>query len=339
MDNKENKSGRPVKSEKTPFTGRFRKMVGTATQQEIADKIGTSRQNVGKWISGTTSPDILALSKIACAYKVSTDYLLGLTPNKTSDPKLQEVQEYTGLSERSIENICQLTKCGKNVDILLEYDKLNDIVELLNQIRIINIIKRYFSMRINGDFKSDEIIKSATNNYNAFGIFSNSIKVSLDHILRDNFNIDIELIYPYSRESVEKGGSDKGFFDKFYEKMDKAHNGHDEKQLNEKSILKEYEFTEHIIRNLIDLIKQGNEDIDNEAFKEFDYLIYDNLTLKTAFELSFFGKFDTMPGETDEQKKEIKDELEALIRLQSHFKETYGKKDGDPNAHHNPPQE
>lgn len=108
MSNNENKSGRPSKNEKTPFTSIFRKLVGVSTQQEIADKIGTSRQNVGKWLSGTTSPDIAALGKIANAYNVSTDYLLGLNPNTTTDMKLKAVCKYTGLSEKAINNIVKL---------------------------------------------------------------------------------------------------------------------------------------------------------------------------------------------------------------------------------------
>lgn len=104
MSSNENKSGRP-KKEINPFNNIFRELVGTATQQEVADKIGVSRQNVGRWLSGDTTPDINTLGRIANAYNVSTDYLLGRTPNKTTNPELQAVCEYTGLSEKAIRNI------------------------------------------------------------------------------------------------------------------------------------------------------------------------------------------------------------------------------------------
>lgn len=109
MSTNENKSGRP-KKEDNPFNDIFRKLIGTATQQEVADKIGVSRQNVGRWLSGNTAPDINTLSKIADAYKVSTDYLLGRTPNKTTNPELQAVCKYTGLTQEAVYNISALNK-------------------------------------------------------------------------------------------------------------------------------------------------------------------------------------------------------------------------------------
>lgn len=42
---------------------------------------------------------------LADFYGVSTDYLLGRTPNKTTNPKLQEVSEYTGLSAAVAERL------------------------------------------------------------------------------------------------------------------------------------------------------------------------------------------------------------------------------------------
>ena len=105
MSEKENKGGRP-KSGKNPFTEIFGKLVGEgATQQEIADKIGVTRQNVGKWLSGITTPDIVTLVKIADAYGVSTDYLLGRTDIKTDNIDKKAVCDYIGLSEMAVDNI------------------------------------------------------------------------------------------------------------------------------------------------------------------------------------------------------------------------------------------
>ena len=75
-----------MNKEQNVFKDRFNEIVGAdATQEEIAQKIGTSRQNVGNWLSGRSKPDILALKNIAQAYDVSTDYLLGISDVKTSD--------------------------------------------------------------------------------------------------------------------------------------------------------------------------------------------------------------------------------------------------------------
>ncbi len=122
MATNEIKSGRPKKGA-NPFTEIFRDLTHSQTQQEAANKIGVSRQNVGRWLSGDITPDIETLCKIADAYNVSTDYLLGRTPNKTTDTQLQGVCEYTGLSETAIKSIQNNTFsnevifCGRDVSI------------------------------------------------------------------------------------------------------------------------------------------------------------------------------------------------------------------------------
>lgn len=52
------------------------------TQNELAEKIGTTFQTVSKWENGVTMPDITALPVLADYFNVSVDELLGLTPLK-----------------------------------------------------------------------------------------------------------------------------------------------------------------------------------------------------------------------------------------------------------------
>ncbi len=144
MSTNENKSGRP-KKESNPFNDIFRKLIGTATQQEAADKIGVSRQNVGRWISGDTTPDINTLIKIADAYDVSTDYLLGRTPNKTTDIELQAVCEYLGLSEKAVDFLHKLQLFAKGkLKSDLYYDYLKKRDEANNA--LLNLYKKYPEM-------------------------------------------------------------------------------------------------------------------------------------------------------------------------------------------------
>lgn len=109
MANGENKSGRPSKSGSKAFTEIFRKLIGEATQQEAADKIGVTRQNVGRWLAGMNTPDIEALEKIADAYEVSTDYLLGRTTVKTPNVDLRAICEYTQLSETTVRHLHKIS--------------------------------------------------------------------------------------------------------------------------------------------------------------------------------------------------------------------------------------
>lgn len=121
------------------FQERFKELVGdTATQEEIAGKVNTSRQNVGNWLNGKSKPDIYALAEISKGYGVSVDWLLGLTDVKTNDTTLSGVCEYTGLNEKSlqyIENIKTLDniRAQQNVNKKYSYiDTLNILIEALN---------------------------------------------------------------------------------------------------------------------------------------------------------------------------------------------------------------
>ena len=46
------------------------------SQEELAVKLGVSRQSVSKWESGTSIPDLERIIKISRVFGVSTDYLL-----------------------------------------------------------------------------------------------------------------------------------------------------------------------------------------------------------------------------------------------------------------------
>ena len=56
------------------------------TQQEIADMLGTSQTMYARYERGANELPIRHLIKIAQYYNVSTDYLLGLTKEKSSFP-------------------------------------------------------------------------------------------------------------------------------------------------------------------------------------------------------------------------------------------------------------
>lgn len=90
------------------FQKRFAELVDNATQEEVARKVNTSRQNVGNWLNGKTRPDINAISEIAKGFGVSTDYLLGLTDVKTSDTTVQNICKYTGLNEKACFTLWQI---------------------------------------------------------------------------------------------------------------------------------------------------------------------------------------------------------------------------------------
>lgn len=64
------------------FHLRLREAFGTDTQKIIAEKLHTTQGNVSKWLSSPQQPELDTLYNISETYKVSIDWLLGLTERK-----------------------------------------------------------------------------------------------------------------------------------------------------------------------------------------------------------------------------------------------------------------
>ena len=96
------------------FLQRFKELTGeTATQQDIADKIGTPRQSVGNWLSGMI-PNTAQLDKIAKAYNVSINWLTGVSDVKSADFSVEMVCSFLGLDEKTVLAIKSSTEKMKN---------------------------------------------------------------------------------------------------------------------------------------------------------------------------------------------------------------------------------
>lgn len=147
MSSNENKSGRP-KKEINPFNNIFRELIGAATQQEVADKIGVSRQNVGRWLLGDTTPDINTLGKIADAYNVSTDYLLGRTGIRNVEPDLIAAIKYTGLSDDTINALSSLIEHKAILSILIENIHFALVVSNIQHLTKLYSLRRYLNEKI-----------------------------------------------------------------------------------------------------------------------------------------------------------------------------------------------
>lgn len=129
------KGGRPAKTGTSPFTDIFRRLIDNDTQKAAAEKIGVSRQNISKWISGATTPDVDTLCRIADAYGVTTDYLLGRTKAKTSNVEMRALCDYIALTESHITKIKELCDEGSSTRAafigMLDFGGINDICKAL----------------------------------------------------------------------------------------------------------------------------------------------------------------------------------------------------------------
>ena len=102
MAKKASENSKLVVAEKAnkPLAKNLSKLIGKDVAK-MAEHLGCSPQAINQYKMGTSVPQLEKLVKIAQYYNVSTDYLLGLSDVKTTDPKIKEICEYTGLSEEA----------------------------------------------------------------------------------------------------------------------------------------------------------------------------------------------------------------------------------------------
>lgn len=100
------------------------------SQEKVAQELGYSKGAISFYELGKRTPDIVFLDAAAKYFDVSFDYLLGRTANKTADPDLGSVCQYTGLSEKAIKNITQFSSADIDVfNIMCETEDFNNWID------------------------------------------------------------------------------------------------------------------------------------------------------------------------------------------------------------------
>ncbi|MBS5391234.1 MAG: helix-turn-helix transcriptional regulator [Anaerovoracaceae bacterium] len=91
------------------------------SQEDVAQRLGVSRQTVSKWETGETVPDIRQSKKMAMLYNISLDELIDF------DLDIREIQETIERTSRETEAKIDWSRAwGKKYPVLLEYqDKVN----------------------------------------------------------------------------------------------------------------------------------------------------------------------------------------------------------------------
>lgn len=102
------------------------------SQEEVAEKLGVSRQTISKWETNETIPDIYQSKKMAKLYKISLDSLIEF------DVELSEIQEIIDKTDEKVEErIDWRSAWGKKYPILIQYQQE---VNIPNYARRINIM-------------------------------------------------------------------------------------------------------------------------------------------------------------------------------------------------------
>lgn len=92
------------------------------SQQQLADAIGVSRPIIQHWESGTRHIKADHLVALSNHFDVTVDFLIGRSDNPSKDKNIQEICEFTGLSQWSIE---ELHSCSHDME-------RKDYIEIIN---------------------------------------------------------------------------------------------------------------------------------------------------------------------------------------------------------------
>ncbi len=88
------------------------------SQEEVAERLGVSRQTVSKWETDETLPDIRQSKKMAVLYNLSLDELIDF------DLDVMEIQQAIERTSEEVEEKIDWTSAwGKKYPILLSYQK------------------------------------------------------------------------------------------------------------------------------------------------------------------------------------------------------------------------
>lgn len=121
------------------FPNRLKQLLteNSITQQELADILGVQRQTVSLYVSGQIRPDINALAVIAQHFCVTTDWLLGLTDDRSRMPV---ATDELGLSEQAVAKITNYAqgrtfgrvRAFSSLDMIISHDDFEELLESMD---------------------------------------------------------------------------------------------------------------------------------------------------------------------------------------------------------------
>lgn len=116
------------------------------SQEDVAEKLGVSRQTISKWETDETLPDIRQTKKMALLYKLSLDELIDF------DMDIKEIEEAIEKTSEEVQNKVNWTAVwSKKYPILATYQKEVEIeiyAKELNRL-LCDLEKRYGYTRLN----------------------------------------------------------------------------------------------------------------------------------------------------------------------------------------------
>ncbi len=102
------------------------------SQEDVAEKLGVSRQTVSKWETDETLPDIIQSKKMAVLYNMSLDELIEFDIDVK---EIQDIIEKT--NERVEEKIDWTSAWGKKYPIIIQYQNEVNIPKYATRIDLL----------------------------------------------------------------------------------------------------------------------------------------------------------------------------------------------------------
>ncbi len=115
------------------------------SQEEVAEKLGVTRQTISKWETDETLPDIQQAKRMAVLYNLSLDDLI------TFDMNVKELEEIIEKTSEELQNKVDWTKVwSKKYPILATYQKEVDIELYAKELHrlLYDLEKRYGYSRL-----------------------------------------------------------------------------------------------------------------------------------------------------------------------------------------------
>lgn len=114
------------------------------SQEEVAEKLGVSRQTISKWETNETVPDIYQSKKMAKLYHIALDDLIEF------DVELSEIQEIIEKTDEKIEERIDWTSAwGKKYPVLLQYQQEVNVPDYARRINLmLNELKTEYQFNV-----------------------------------------------------------------------------------------------------------------------------------------------------------------------------------------------
>lgn len=120
-----------------PFRLRKLRKEKKVSQTELAEYVGVTRQTISKYEEGlSTALEWECLAKIAEYFRVSTDYLVGISRDKAASVDIIGAAKTTGLSEHSIETL----KCCRDIASDMSIPSEAAFISSINSLKFIDLL-------------------------------------------------------------------------------------------------------------------------------------------------------------------------------------------------------